>query len=374
MNTIQTASNQWAKRPADERFTSLTEMRDFCAKVKHESRQTIAPTNSLRFEAAGEDGLQAYLAGEKKGGKFVKATRFDLTHSSFNQVCNRIQCPAEFMRRLPNKLAAQNLNHCAENAKTEQVQVLSRENGTKELRAVTSEKYGRIWNADILTQVVEEFGDGITGQFSVPGEFGKKVQVNKDNTTFYASDHDIFVFLTDEENRIELPNRRNGEKGSLARGFYFWNSETGHQTFGCSTFYFDYVCANRIIWNTAEVQQIKMRHSKFAPERFERDVIPALKAFTKGHASGIKTAIEEARKYTFEAPELVLEMLEKQLKFPKKTAGAILSIHHMEEEKPIENVFDLVTGITAFARGIAYQDERVAVEAIAGDLLRKFAA
>ena len=41
----------------------------------------------------------------------------------------------------------------------------------------------------------------------VPGEFGGRVTVTKDNTTLYASDRDMFVFLADEENRIELPNR-----------------------------------------------------------------------------------------------------------------------------------------------------------------------
>ena len=39
----------------------------------------------------------------------------------------------------------------------------------------------------------------------------------------------MFVFLADEENRIELPNRRAGRFGAFARGFFVWNSEVVNQ-------------------------------------------------------------------------------------------------------------------------------------------------
>ena len=372
MTTDQKVSRQWATRAPDERFTSLIEMRDVAAKRKHESRQQIISTKQLRFETADNDGIVAFVSGEKAGGKFVKAPRVELTNYAFGQVANRIKCPAEFMGRLPNKLAVANLNECAEHSKADKIQLLTRENGTKELRAATSEKYGRIWDADILTHMVEQYGDGITGRFRVPGEFGKAVTVTQNNTTLYMSDRDMFVFLCDEQNRVELPNRRNGEKGSLARGFYFWNSEVGAATFGVSTFYFDYVCCNRIIWGQEEVQQVKMRHSKFAPERFVQDVLPGLTMFTEGASVGITTAIENARKVTFEAPEIVSEMLQK--KFPKKVADKIAFMHMLEEEKPIENMYDLTNAMTAYARTVPFQDARVAIEIEAGKILKTFAA
>ena len=52
------------------------------------------------------------------------------------------------------------------------------------------------------------------------GEFSQWVTVTKDNTTLFASGRDMFVFLADEENRIELPDRRAGCSGSFARGFF----------------------------------------------------------------------------------------------------------------------------------------------------------
>jgi hypothetical protein len=71
--------------------------------------------------------------------------------------------------------------------------------------------------ADVVDALVDRFGDGVSGSWRVPGEFGNRVAVTKGNTTLFASDRDMFVFLADEENRIELPNRRAGRMGSFAR-------------------------------------------------------------------------------------------------------------------------------------------------------------
>ncbi len=46
----------------------------------------------------------------------------------------------------------------------------------------------------------------------------------------------------------------------------------------------------------------------------------------------------------------------------------------MEEGRPIETVWDAVTGITAYSKGLAFQDQRVALETKAGALLDLVAA
>src|SRR5215472_15191203 len=115
----------------------------------------------------------------------------------------------------------------------EDVGILLTEDGHfSELRAVNGPNYGRVWDADIVDLLVDRFGDGITGQWRVPGEFGQRVTVKKDNTTLFASDRDMFVFLADEDNRIEIPGRRTlatgtALNGSFARGFFVGNSEVG---------------------------------------------------------------------------------------------------------------------------------------------------
>jgi hypothetical protein len=374
MNNYQ-VSRQWATRSHDERYISLTDMLDVAKTRKKESRQRTISAKNIRFEVADNENIVTYIKGEKDGGKFVSPDRFELTNWSFGQLCERIKCPANYMTRLPAKLAIANLAESVNQAKDEKVQLLTRDGSdTKEVRAVTSEKYGRIWDADILEVMVDQYGDGVTGRYRVPGEFGKDVRVNHANTTMFMSDRNMFVFLCDEENRVEIPNRRFGKSGALARGFYFWNSEVGKETVGVASFYFDYVCCNRIIWGAEEFQEVRLRHSKWAPERFAQDVLPSLTQFTEGSTKGITTAIENARKITFEAPEMVADFLEKSLRLPKRDANNIAMAHLLEEEAPIENMWDVVVGMTAFARSIPFQDQRVALEVEAGKILRKFAA
>lgn len=364
-------SRHWATRASDERYVSLTEMLAVAEARKHASRQRVVSSKNLRFEVTGNDDIEVFVKSENVGGKFVKPERTTLTNWSFGQLCERIKCPPNYISRLSSKLAVANLNECTTAAKSEKIQLLTREDDVKELRAATSEKYGRIWDADVLGFMADEYGDGITGRYRVPGEFGRAVEVTKANTTMFMSDRNMFVFLCDEQNRVEIPDRRNGGMGALARGFYFWNSEVGKETIGVATFYFDYTCCNRIIWGQEEFQEIRLRHSKFAPERFA-EVLPELTKFTEGSTLGITTAIENARKVRFQAPEELDTYLTKAL--GKKVASKVALTHFFEEECPIENMWDVVTGLTAYAKSIPYQDERIAVEIQAGNILKQFAA
>ena len=54
-------------------------------------------------------------------------------------------------------------------------------------------------------------------------------------------------------------------------------------------------------------------------------------------------------------------------------ANAAMQRHMKEEQRPIENVWDAVQGITAIARDIPHQDNRIEVERLAGKLLDKVA-
>jgi hypothetical protein len=231
---------------------------------------------------------------------------------------------------------------------------------------MTGPNYGRVWDADIVRALINRFGDGVTGEFRVPGEFGKAIEVNKANTTLYASDRDMFVFLADETNRIEMPNRRNGQPGSLARGFFVWNSEVGSKTFGVATFLFDYVCGNRIVLGSSEYREISIRHTASAPDRWIEEVTPAIQAYADSSAHSIKTALEAAKSARLDTD--VAEWLGKRTKFTRTQIKNMIVAHDADENKPMETVWDAVTGITAYARGIQHQDQRVEIERQAGKL------
>jgi hypothetical protein len=204
----------------------------------------------------------------------IGATGATASHWSFGQLCSLASpgnSPASYFREtnMPSPMIADCLNYNLRFTRgVEDIGVLLTEKGLhdNELRSVNGPNYGRIYDADAVDSLVDKFGDGVNGTWRVPGEFGQRVAVTKDNTTLYASDRDMFVFLADEEYRIEIPGRRDGKSGSFARGFFVWNSEVGKTTLGAGFFLFDYVCCNRIVWGASDYTEIRIRHTKGAPE------------------------------------------------------------------------------------------------------------
>lgn len=356
MTTLTQASAQWYSRPDDERFTSLTEMQKHFAALRARSKEATVNTHTIHA-LADEDNKGLKIVGEAGVG-------YTPTHWAFNQLCYLARpAPAQYLRELPSSLAADLINYGLYSKSAQDTKLLlDKEIG---LRAATGAGYGRIWNADVIDSLVERFGDGATGRFKVPGEFGRDVPITKANTTLYAGDRDMFVFLADEKNRIELPNRRDGKTGALARGFFLWQSEVGACSLNVKSFLFDYVCMNRIVWGAEEIQEISIRHTSAAPDRFLREIAPALTAYADSSVAGIQSALLAAQKQKLENVEAFLEK-----RFGAKMVERIQQAHQADEQRPVETLWDAVTAVTALARTVPWQMERVALETQAGDLLK----
>lgn len=361
MATLMQASRQWASRPSDERFTSLTALRDHTKALRANSAQKVISTKSLRAAPMADDTRALAVLGPN--GVPVAPT-----HWAFGQLAQRSGAPASYLRDLPAPLAADCINYGLTEKGPEDVGVLLRRDvdggESIELAACTGSGYGRVWNATIADALVDRFGDGVTGHFRVPGEFGERVQVTKGNTTLYASDRDMFVFLADEDRRIEMPNRRDGRSGSLARGFFVWNSEVGSATFGVAAFLFDYVCCNRIVWGAQGYREIKIRHTASAPHRWISEVAPALERYAESSTAPVIDTVASAQQKRIDDVNAFLAN-----RFTKSQAVAIQKAHMADEGRPIETLWDAVTGATAYARDITWQDDRVKLEREAGKIL-----
>lgn len=357
MATLMQASHQWANRPGDERFTSLTDMQQHFMTGREQSKAYVVPSR----------GVKALPTDDNKGIEIVgpNGHAYAPTHWAFGQLAQRAEAPAGYLRTLPAPIAADCINYGLQYKRdVEDMGVLLQKNGDCIARAVTGPNYGRIWNSDVVTGLVDRFGNGIDGRFRVPGEFGKAVTVTKENTTLFAGDRDMFVFLADETNRIEIPDRRNGQAGSMARGFFVWNSEVGSSTFGLATFLFDYVCCNRIVWGAKEYKQITIRHTASAPERWAEEMAPALTAYADSSTKSIVDAVAQAKAARIDN---VADFLAKR--FGKRIGAAMAQVHMIEEQRPVETLWDATTAATAYARTITYQDQRVDIERQAGELM-----
>lgn len=366
MTILMQASHQWANRPDDERYTSLDEMLIHFRLKRTNSLERVVPARNLTAIPDPDNrGLLVHVDSSLSDA--TEASHVP-THHAFGQLAVLAESPAGYLRSLPSPLAADCINYGLKlrGNSVADVGLLLEQNFDTVLRAATGPKYGRIWNADVVEALVERFGDGVNGTWRVPGEFGKDVVVTKDNTTLFAGDRDLFVFLADERNRIEIPARRDGKSGSLARGFFVWNSEVGSKTFGLGTFLFDYVCCNRIVWGAEHYSEVKIRHTSGAPDRFLDEMRPALTAYANASDTNITKAIEDAR------AKRINDDLDAFLanRFGKRLAAPLKAIHEAEEGRPIETLWDASVAVSAYAKAIPYQDQRVKLERDAGELIK----
>jgi hypothetical protein len=382
-NTLNQASQQWMSRPHDERFASLLDMQAFKRNIRDNSESKVISSRKLTVEPFILHSEEKATAAEKRGLVITgpNGSPAATTHWSFGQLCSLAspgESPANYFRKsqMPAPMIADCLNYNLRFTRgVEDVGVLLTHTpdvlrlsgaGATELRSVNGPNYGRVYDADVVDCLVDKFGDGVTGHWRVPGEFGEKVAVTKANTTLYASDRDMFVFLADEDNRIEMPDRRAGKFGSFARGFFIWNSEVGKTTLGAGFFLFDYVCCNRIVWGADQYTEVRIRHTSGAPDRWLEEVTPVLEDYSKASAKPVLQAIEDARSKKIDTD------LDAFLagRFGKSLVPVIKAAHETEEGRPIETLWDVTTAATAYARSITNTDKRLEIERAAGDVMK----
>ena len=284
-----------------------------------------------------------------------------------------------YIRQLPAPLAGINLQHGLLSHRAELVKTLEADDGRIELRAVTGPDYGRIWDHELVAAVMKIAGNG-TGntRWKVPGVLdwatmthNPFVDVTKDTTTLYASDRDVFLFLVDDTNPIEAGRLPDGSPDLYFRGFYCWNSEVGSKTLSIASFYLRAVCMNRNLWGVENFEQISIRHSKFAGQRFAHEAAPALTSFANSSpapfVAGIKAARERIVARTNDDRETILR---KSGLSKSETAKIIETVLSEENRKP-ESIFDFVQGITAVARTKVHQDARFELEGKAKRLMER---
>lgn len=369
MATLMQASHQWATRPDDERIAGdedkgigpITEFVQIAQKRKLNSRAIVTVNRKLDVRPVQDDDHGLVVLGPD-GNPAV------FTNWAFGQMCQRIGAPAPYLRDLPTPLTADLMNYGLQTREVDEMGILLRSNGQgPTLAAATGPGYGRIWNYDVGKAILEQFGDGLNGDFRVPGEFGQRVKITKANTTVFLSDRNAFIFLADEDRRIDVPNRRDGKSGAMARGFFVGNSEEGNATLSIDTFLFDYVCCNRIVWGAQDVKRIRIRHTSGAPWRFIEEVAPALAEYAASSTQPMLTAIGNAKQKKLGSPDKVREFLANR--FTRSQAVAFNEAHVEEEGRPIETLWDAVTGATAYAKRLPHQDARIDIERKAGAML-----
>lgn len=366
-------SSEWFFRPDDERYLSLSELYAAVRSRADRAEARTVESRAVRVEASRDNAerLALIVPGRE--------TPLTPTHWSFGQLCGLVGAPSTYLRDLPAPLAAINLQHGLLTHRAELVKTLEADDGRVELRAVTGPDYGRIWDHELVGAVMKIAGDG-TGdtRWKVPGVLdwatmthNPFVDVTKDTTTLYASDRDVFLFLVDDTHPIEAGRLPNGNPDLYFRGFYCWNSEVGSKTLGIASFYLRAVCMNRNLWGVEEFQEISIRHSKFAAQRFAHEAAPALANFARSSPAPFIAGVRAAREQIVARKDEDREAFLRKRGFSKGETAKVIAAVLNEEGHPPASVFDFVQGITAVARAKSHQDARLELESKAKILMER---
>lgn len=365
MSVLEHAFNQWANRPADQRFNSLASLHD--AVTKFRSISIEAPNTDVRAlvirEVESEDG-SGRTEPAVIGGKSGLPARF--THYSFGQFARAVDAPASYLRTLPTELVVRNLNHgikALPQGERANDTLLLAKNGGLRLRAMTSDKYTRIWNSDITSRLIrltEQSPEWQPAPAAFDGSRG-----------LYASDRDLFCFMVDNERRIFEKDKN----GGLGRGFFVSNSEVGDASFSVTTFLYEYVCGNHRVWGAKGVMELRIPHIGNADERAFRKLSLELRKYADTEARHDEAKIDAAMK--FELGGTKDEVLDRVFglrvpNLPRKTIDAAYNLATQREDwygNP-RSAWGLSGGLTEIARDLPNADERVALDKAAGKVMQ----
>lgn len=349
------ASQQWKDRPADERFPSLQALYGATKSYADQAREVVRPWSDLRVQV---DSGEVRLVGKAN----EPAT---LTNWSFGQLAARVKAPADYLRRLPATLAAQNLNHGLAARPEGDAQMLFHTNEGLLVRALTSDRYSRIWNYEVGERLLALEANGWQpARPDIRAELG-------DWPALYASDHDMFAFVMHPQVVVSEP----GADG-LRKGVIVENSEVGDAMLRLTRFLYREMCGNHIIWGAKDVAEFSLRHVGRIRERLS-EWEAHLTHLSNESTSDIEATIASAKRVTIAATkEEVLDKLFglRSLGLSRKALTAGYEDQEtrvatgVEKDDP-RTVWGMVQGITHYATSIKHADTRMEIDKGAGRLL-----
>lgn len=385
-SNLYAASKQWASRPDDQRFWDIPSMLAATRHYRESAREAVAKLNTLAVRVTNDDNLA--IAGPT--GNLAT-----LTHHSFGQLAAFVGAPAPYLRALPPQLAATNLNVGLYRADEDRgANLLIHANDNLVCRSATSDAYGRIWDCDIVDRLagLESHGwrvpparpspsnqtgarpataaDVLTTS-SHPG-MGVKVGDMIAPAGLYASDHDMFAFLVNEDRRIA-----DGTTDGMSRGFFVSNSEVGNGTaLKVTSFLYRHVCGNHIVWGAAEVSELRVIHRGEAGARWDEMAIE-LRKFADASAAEDESKILTAQQTVIATgKDAVIDAIFAKLRGDGVTrklldAGYDAAAHARLTDATIDpsTVWGIVQGITQHSQTVPHADERARIDRAAGKVL-----
>lgn len=331
------AHNELFRRGPDEVFASVQELWEHCQLEKELSLDRWNPPQELRPRPQG-DRLVLFLGGD--GGSVMNDW-------SFTQLCGLAGVSKDTVNRLSPSTAALVFGETMPSS-NKPLQLFTE---GELVRSIHGHSYTRLYNADLVTMLRE---------FAV--DFQPPQKARTGGTGLYCGEQDLFAFLIDPTGWAEI----DGE--AFAPGFFVWNSEVGKRSIGISTFWFQAVCANHIVWDAVEVTEFTRKHTGKVGEALGdiRRIVEQLVAKRDSRRDGFVAVMKKAMetKLGSDAEEATKSLLKAGI--AKGLAKRALEI---AETKGRFTIFALVDALTRLAGECEFAGERVDADQKAAQLL-----
>lgn len=356
------ANKQWSTRPADQRFNSLQELYDVTKAYAATAREKKdVRVDSLRVEA--HDGDVQIV------GKADVPAR--LTHWAMTQLAARVGAPASYLQTLPATLAAQNLNYGLAakliDKKDAIVNLLLHSNGSLLLRALTSDKYERIWNYEVAERLLHLQADG--WDVAMP-DIRQDLDPEGPRAPLYASDHDMFAFIARGDRTINEPGNPDG----LKRGLIAVNSEVGAAKLLILRFLYREMCGNHIIWGAQDVIEMSARHVGGVKDKFALWQTEITKYMDHSAGEDEAKIASFKTKLIGDTKDAVLDALFgiRSLALSRKTLDGGYDAVVPDQDGDPRSVWGIVQGLTRYSQKTAFADDRTMIDKAAGRILDAF--
>jgi hypothetical protein len=341
MANLTRAHEELFRRTPDECFESLEALREHCRGQKRESLDRWQAPSSVAVLANGT--LRLHVGND---GPFA------LNDWSFSQVCKMARVAKETVNRLSPHTAAHVFAETMPGG-TKPLQVLT---AGQSVRSVHGTQYTRLWNADLVSMLLE---------FAV--DFQPPQKAFNGATGLYAGEQDLFCFLIDPAGWTEIQ----GE--AFAPGFFVWNSEVGRRSLGIQTFWFQAVCQNHLVWDACEIVDWTRKHTANVHEGLAeiRHIVEGLVARRDARKDGFAAVIRKAMETRLGSSAGEVEATLAKSGIARQLAKRATEI---AREQGRFTIFSVVDALTRIARECRNAGDRTEADEKAGGLLALAAA
>lgn len=342
MANLAHANQELFRRPADECFESLADLHRHCLQSKERSRRIKEPGSEFR-PVLKEGQLALKINGHEP---------HRLNDWSFSQLCSLAGVGRDTLNRLRPATAVQVFSETLGQRTDDETELQALVFDNTLIRAINGERYKRLWSADLVAMLMEFATDFTPPQKGFNGATG-----------LYAGDQDMFCFMIDPAGWTEI----GGE--AFAPGFFVWNSEVGRRTVGVSTFWFQAVCQNHIVWDAVDVVEFTRKHTGKVHNSFAeiRAAIETLVVNRDERKDGFARVVAKAMETTYGDDAEEVQKLLAKAGFTRQMAKLA---SELAQEQGCFTIWSVVDALTRIARDEAkYAGSRNEADQQAASLL-----